>query len=89
MKERQPEHSRANPTRKSACSAFHLAGRIHWGREEVAVELCPFNDRQLNRDLVGLCERVTTNQPRLTDGRRLIFSVCSDRTRTLERHRRC
>jgi hypothetical protein len=79
----------AHATWKRLAPFFHLAGRIHWGREEVEVELCPFNDRQLNRDLVGLCERVTTNRPRLPDGRRLVFSVCSDRTRTLERYRRC
>jgi hypothetical protein len=82
-----PAYGRA--TWRRLAPFVQLAGRLHWGREEVAVELYPFNDRQLNRDLVELCERVRTNSPQLGDGRRLIFSVCSDRTRTLERYRRC
>ena len=34
-----------------------------------------FNDRQYNRDLVMLCERVNTAAPQLPDGRRLLFQV--------------
>jgi hypothetical protein len=41
----------------------------------VRVELRPFNDRQYNRDLVRLCERVNTAALQLPDGRRLLFQV--------------
>ena len=41
----------------------------------VAVELRPFNDRQYNRDLLTLCQRVNERQVRLPDGRLLMFSV--------------
>jgi hypothetical protein len=43
----------------------------------VQVELRPFNDRMLNRDLAVLCERVNQASPRLPDGRRLSFTICS------------
>lgn len=48
---------------------FRLPGRITWGTGAVAVELLPFNDRQLTRDLAVLCQRVEAAQPRLPDGR--------------------
>ncbi|MFL5665331.1 MAG: hypothetical protein ACJ8BW_28895 [Ktedonobacteraceae bacterium] len=54
---------------------FQLAGRVRWEPESVQVELHPFNDAQLNRDLHALCTRVATAQPRLPDGRRLVFTV--------------
>jgi hypothetical protein len=54
---------------------FQLPGRIHWGTESVEVELKPFNDRTLNRDLRMLCAKVLQEQPRLPDGRRLLFKV--------------
>jgi hypothetical protein len=41
----------------------------------VCVELRPFHDRQYNRDLVMLCERVNTAAPQLPDGRRFLFMV--------------
>ena len=41
----------------------------------VCVELRPFNDRQYNRDLVMLRDRVNTAAPQLPDGRRLLFMV--------------
>jgi hypothetical protein len=41
----------------------------------VCVELRPFNDRQYNRDLAILCERVNNAAPQLPDGRRLLFVV--------------
>jgi hypothetical protein len=41
----------------------------------VQVELRPFNDRALNRDLAVLCERVNQASPRLPDGRRLSFTI--------------
>ncbi len=54
---------------------FQLPGRIVWGRDRVEVELKPFNDRALNRDLDMLCAKVAQEQPRLPDGRRLLFRV--------------
>jgi hypothetical protein len=54
---------------------FQLPGRIFWGRDQVAVELKPFNDRILNRDLEMLCAKVVQEQPCLPDGRRLLFRV--------------
>ncbi len=54
---------------------FQLPGRIFWGRDQVEVELKPFNDRALNRDLETLCAKVTQEQPRLPDGRRLLFRL--------------
>jgi hypothetical protein len=54
----------------------------------VEVEVRPFNDRQLNRDLQALCERVAAAQPTLPDGRRLCFTVAG--TRALSSHgQRC
>jgi hypothetical protein len=54
---------------------FQLPGRISWGTEMVEVELKRFNDRALNRDLQMLCAKVAPEQPRLPDGRRLIFRL--------------
>ena len=54
---------------------FHLPGLIVQGPTAVRVELRPFNDRQYNRDLLMLCERVNTAAPQLPDGRRLLFQV--------------
>lgn len=47
---------------------FRLSGRIAWGANAVSVELRPFNDRQLNRDLAALCGKVGELRPRLPDG---------------------
>ena len=54
---------------------FQLPGRIFWGVEKVEVELKPFNDCALNRDLETVCAKVAQEQPRLPDGRRLLFRV--------------
>lgn len=54
---------------------FQLPGRIFWGRVRVEVELKGFNDRALNCDLEMLCAKVIQEQPRLPDGRRLLFRV--------------
>ena len=54
---------------------FQLPGRILWRTESVEVELKPFNDRALNRDLEMLCAKVALEQPHLPDGRRLLFRV--------------
>jgi len=48
---------------------FRLPGRVIPGPVTVQVELRPFNDRQLNRDLTTLCAQVNTLQPRLPDPR--------------------
>jgi len=42
---------------------FRLPGRIVWGKDRVMVELRPFNDRRLTRDLIELCQRVEAAQP--------------------------
>lgn len=54
---------------------FRLTGRVMRETDIVRVELRPFNDRQLNRDLVEVCTRVNRLQPALPDGRRLVLSV--------------
>ena len=56
---------------------FRLSGRVQCGREVVQVELRPFNNRQLNRDLLAVCQRVNEIQPRLPDGRLLILHAPS------------
>ena len=54
---------------------FQLSGTITQDSMMVQVELRPFNDRVLNRDLAVLCERVNQASPRLPDGRCLSFTV--------------
>jgi hypothetical protein len=41
----------------------------------VEVELRPFNDRQLNRDLETVYAQVNAEEPRLPDGQLLQFQV--------------
>ena len=54
---------------------FSAKGVVVSTRCTVSVELHPFNDRQYNRDLLALCQRVNERQVRLPDGRLLMFSV--------------
>jgi hypothetical protein len=54
---------------------FQLPGQIFWERDRVEVELKPFNDRALNRDLEALCAKVAQEQLRLPDGRSLFFRM--------------
>lgn len=54
---------------------FRLPGQVVYGADTVHVELRPFNDRQLNRDLAAVCAKVLEARPRLPDGRRLVFAV--------------
>ena len=54
---------------------FRLPGKVILGPETVQVELRPFNDRHLNRDLTALCTQVSELEPRLPDRRRLLFTV--------------
>jgi hypothetical protein len=54
---------------------FQLPGVITSSQRVVSVQLCPFNDRQYNRDLSLLCQHVNEKQLHLPDGRLLLFSV--------------
>jgi len=54
---------------------FRLPGRVVYGADTVHVELRPFNDRQLNRDLTAVCVKVQGTYSRLPDGRRLVISM--------------
>jgi hypothetical protein len=54
---------------------FRLPGSVISHRHMVSVQLRPFNDRQYNRDLSLLCQRVNEMQLHLPDGRLLFFSV--------------
>jgi hypothetical protein len=45
----------------------------------VAVELKPFNDRALNRDLHEVCTKLAQAQPHLPDGRRLELAAYATR----------
>jgi hypothetical protein len=56
---------------------FRLPGRIQRGHDTVQVQLRPFNNRQLTRDLLAVCQRVNELQPRLPDGRLLILHAPS------------
>jgi len=54
---------------------FQLPGTINSSRHTVSVQLRPFHDRQYNRDLSLLCQRVNEKQLHLPDGRLLLFSL--------------
>jgi len=54
---------------------FRLPGRIEWGSDTVQVEVRPFNDRRLTRDLAELCQQVEAAQPRLPDGRVVVLRI--------------
>jgi hypothetical protein len=69
--------SYAQATWKRLLPFFQLPGTISQDSAMVQVELRPFNDRALNRDLATLCERVNQASPRLPDGRRLSFTIRS------------
>jgi len=69
--------SYAQATWKRLLPFFQLPGTITQNAQMVQVELRPFNDRALNRDLTILCERVNQASPHLSDGRRLSFTISS------------
>jgi hypothetical protein len=56
---------------------FQIPGTITHDATTIQVELTPFNDRALNRDLAQLCERVNKASPHLPDGRQLSFTLRS------------
>ncbi len=68
---------------------FHVPGRVTWERGSVHVELRPFNDRQLTRDLHTLCQRVTDASLQLPDGRQLVMRVAALPACISDLHRRC
>src|SRR5260370_13961254 len=70
----------AHATWKRLAPFFHLPGRVTRGPRAVSVELRPFNDHQLNHDLVALCERVNKAALHLPDGRQLLFTMIGKST---------
>src|SRR5207253_594199 len=56
---------------------FRLPGIIRSNQQTVSVSLRPFNDRQYNRDLHLLCQRINHKQPHLPDVRLLQSSFFS------------
>src|SRR5439155_9188573 len=75
----------AHATWKRLAPFFHLPGRVTAVPRAVSVELRAFNDRQLNHDLVALCERVNQASLHLLDGRKLLFSVITVFVRQIHR----
>jgi hypothetical protein len=71
--------SNAHATWHRLAPFFRLSGTVVPDASTVRVELRPFNDRSLNRDLAMLCERVNQASPRLPDGRLLSFTTSSSR----------
>ncbi len=69
--------SYAHATWRRLLPFFQLPGAITQDATSVHVELRPFNDRVLNRDLTFVCDRVNQTSPRLPDGRRLSFTIRS------------
>lgn len=69
--------SYAQTTWKRLPPFFQLSGTIMQNDQMVQVQLRPFNDRTLNRDLALLCERVNQASPHLPNGRRLSFTIHS------------
>jgi hypothetical protein len=67
--------SYAQATWKHLLPFFQLPGTIAHHAQMVQVELHPFNDRALNRDLAVLCEQLNQAAPHLPDGRRLSFTM--------------
>lgn len=71
--------SYAHATWRRLLPFFQLPGTITCDAAMIQVELSPFNDRALNRDLAFLCERVSQASPHLPDGRVLSFTIRSTR----------
>ena len=75
VRERWFPASYAHATWPRLLPFFRLPGKITCGADHVTVEVQPFNDRRLIRDLAAVCERVNAAQPRLPDGQRLSFTL--------------
>ena len=71
--------SYAHATWQRLLPFFRLPGTITRDAATIQVELTPFNDRALNRDLAVLCEHVNLASPHLPDGRVLSFAIRSTR----------
>jgi hypothetical protein len=69
--------SYAHATWQRLLPFFQLPGTITCSATAIQVELSPFNDRALNRDLTQLCERVNAASLHLPDGRQLAFTIRS------------
>jgi hypothetical protein len=54
---------------------FKLGGRITATGEEVHLEVCAFNNRELMRDMLEVCRNVNSKGATLPDGRRLVMAV--------------
>lgn len=65
----------AQATWKRLAPFFPLRGQVRQHSSSVFVELSRFNDRQYNRDLAVLCERVNNASLHVPDGRRLLLTV--------------
>ena len=78
----------AQATWKRLVPFFELPGRVSWEQTTVRVEFRRFNDRQLTRDLIALCERARAQAPHLPDGRQLVLSVAPARARNSDLHQR-
>jgi hypothetical protein len=53
---------------------FKLGGRITTTDDEVHLEVCAFNNRELVRDTLEVCRNVNTRGATLPDGRRLVMA---------------
>jgi len=71
--------SYAQATWKRLLPFFQLPGTITHHGHLIQIELRPFNDRALDRDLAIVCERLNQAFPRLPDGRQLSFIMRSTR----------
>ena len=78
----------AHATWQRLAPFFELPGRVRWEQASVWVELRPFNEGQLTRDLTALCERVNGQALHLPDDRLLVLSVARPPTRTSDLRRR-
>jgi len=70
--------SYAHATWACLASFFRLPRSVISHQHMVSVQLRPFNDRQYNRDLLLLCQRVNEMQLHLSDGRLLLFFCSGD-----------
>jgi hypothetical protein len=54
---------------------FKLGGHITATGDEVRLEVCAFNNRELARDTLEVCRNVNTRGATLPDGRRVVMAV--------------